>query len=198
MKRTFAFLITVFVLCPAPCINVRADDAPRSDREKLRVERLARLGKAWGTVRYVHPFLAYQELDWDAALIKAIPKVEAAKTRDEYAAAVDEMLAMLGDPATGLAPKDSEAKPTEGERHPVWSWVDDKILIVRITNYLDLEQDFIGVRQKIERLKAETSKARGVVFDLRALTLGTYPGTAAAIFRRDRQLAGRSRSHWSC
>ena len=65
----------------------------------------------------------------------------------------------------------------------MWSWVDDKILIVRITNYLDLEQDFVGVRQKIERLKAEISKAQGVVFDLRALTLGMYPGTAAVILR---------------
>jgi C-terminal processing protease CtpA/Prc len=109
--------------------------------------------------------------------------VEAAKTKDEYAAAVGEMLAALGDPATGVVSKEIEAKPTAGERHPVWSWVDDKILIVRITNYLDLEQDFIGVRQKIDRLKAETSKARGVVFDLRALTLGRYPGTATAILR---------------
>jgi hypothetical protein len=183
MKRSLAFLVSVFVLCPAPCFTVQADDAGRSASEKLRVERLARLGKAWGTVRYVHPFLAYQELDWDAALVKAIPKVESAKTKDEYAAAVGEMLAALGDPATGVVSKDEGAKPTAGERHPVWSWVEDKILIVRITNYLDLEQDFMGLRQKVERLKAEISKARGVVFDLRALTLARYPGTAAATLR---------------
>ena len=141
---------------------------------------LARRGERW---RYVHPFLAYQDLDWDAALVKAIPKVEAAKTKDEYAAAVGEMLAVLGDPATGVVSKVIDAKPTTGQRHPVWCWVDDKILIVRITNYLDLEQDIIGVRQKVERLKAEIIKARGVVFDLRALTLGSYSGTATAILR---------------
>ena len=183
MKRSLYFLIGFMLLWSATRVAADADDAARSDREKLRVERLARLGKAWGTVRYVHPFLAYQDLDWDAALVKAIPKVEAAKTKDEYAAAVGEMLAVLGDPATGVVSKDIAAKPTDGERHPVWSWVDDKILIVRITNYLDLEQDFVGIRQKIERLKAEIIKARGVVFDLRALTLGSYSGTATAILR---------------
>ena len=98
------------------CERASADDAARSVSEKLRIDRLARLGKAWGTVRYVHPFLAYQDLDWDAAIIKAIPKVEAAKTKDEYAAAVGEMLAMLGDPATGRHIERYRGKPTEGER----------------------------------------------------------------------------------
>jgi C-terminal processing protease CtpA/Prc len=183
MKRSFAFLISVFVLCPAPCLKVHADDSGRSASEKLRVERLARLGKAWGTVRYVHPFLAYQELDWDAALIKAIPKVEAAKTKDEYAAAVGEMLAVLGDLGTGVVSKDPQAKPTQGEGHPVWSWVDGEILVVRITNYLDLEQDYFAVRRKIVRLKAEIGKAESVVFDLRALTPGSQPGTMTDIFQ---------------
>lgn len=173
MHRLLALLIGIAGFSPTACMTTRADDTVGAVPGKLRVERLARLGKAWGTVRFVHPFLAYRDLDWDAALIKAIPKVEAAKTTDEYARAVGEMLASLGDPATVVAPQGSPGKPTVGEGHPVWTWVDDKILIVRITNYLDLEQDFVGVRQKIERFKGEISKAQGVVFDLRALTPGT-------------------------
>src|ERR1700678_1451881 len=124
MKRSLTFVMAIIVFWSASGTTAQADDAARSDSEKHRVERLARLGKAWGTVRYVHPYLAYQELDWDAALVKAIPKVEGAKTKDEYAAAVGEMLAALGDPATGVVSKDIQAKPTDGERHPVWSWVD--------------------------------------------------------------------------
>jgi hypothetical protein len=44
------------------------------------VERLAHLGKLWGEVRYLHPYLAYKEIDWDGALVRAIPAVRAART----------------------------------------------------------------------------------------------------------------------
>lgn len=145
------------------------------------VSSLARLGKVWGTVHYVHPFLAYQDLDWDAPLFKAIPKVEAAKTKEDYAAAVGEMLAALGDPATAIVSGVGDGKPTDGEGHPVWSWLDGKILVVRITNYLDLEQNYFAVQPKIERLKAEITKAEGVVFDLRALTPGTRSGVMTGV-----------------
>src|SRR5262245_26339182 len=119
MNRSLALLIGVLVLWPAPCGEVQAGDDDRPVPEKLRVERLARLGRLWGTVRYLHPFLAYQDLDWDAPLIKAIPKVEAARTRDEYAAAVGEMLAALGDPAMAVSSQDPPGKLTGGEGHPV-------------------------------------------------------------------------------
>jgi hypothetical protein len=121
MNRFLALVMGVLVLGPAPCAKAQADDAARLVPEKLRVERLARLGRLWGTVRHLHPFLAYQELDWDAPLIKAIPKVEAARTRDEYADAVGEMLAALGDPATAVASRDPRGKPTAWGGHPVWS-----------------------------------------------------------------------------
>jgi C-terminal processing protease CtpA/Prc len=183
MNRSLVLLIGVLVLWPAPCGTAWADDATRPVPEKLRVERLARLGRLWGTVRYVHPFLAYRDLDWDAPLIKAIPKVEAARTRDEYAAAVGEMLAALGDPATTVSSQDPRGKPTDGEGQPVWSWLDGKILVVRITNYLDLERDFLAARGKMERLKPVISKSEGILFDLRALTPGTQPGMMTGVFQ---------------
>ncbi|HMB30029.1 MAG TPA: hypothetical protein VKS99_18100, partial [Blastocatellia bacterium] len=47
-------------------------------------ERLAGLGRLWGAVKFFHPYLAYREIDWDGALIKAIPQVKAARTPGEY------------------------------------------------------------------------------------------------------------------
>ena len=35
-------------------------------RETVRIERLAALGKLWAAVKYFHPWLAYQDIDWDA------------------------------------------------------------------------------------------------------------------------------------
>jgi C-terminal processing protease CtpA/Prc len=182
MNRTLVLLIGVLVSWPAPSVRSQAVDGAGPVPEKLRVERLARLGRLWGTVRYVHPFLGYKDLDWDAPLIKAIPKVEAAKTREEYAVAVGEMLAALGDPATTVVPQDPPGKPTESEGHPVWSWLDGKILVVRITNYLDIERQFAAARTKMETLKSEIGKSEGIVFDVRALTPGTQPGIMTAIF----------------
>ena len=62
--------------------------------------RLAGLCRIWGVVKDFHPSLAYQPIDWDQALVRAIPKVRAAKTSADYADAVDSMLATLRDPNT--------------------------------------------------------------------------------------------------
>ncbi len=68
--------------------------------DKVRIERLAGLAKVWGAVKYFHPFPAYKEIDLDKALIEAIPKVNAAKSPEEYAQALNSMLAVLGDDST--------------------------------------------------------------------------------------------------
>src|SRR6185295_4867073 len=62
--------------------------------------RLAGLAKVWGAVKYFHPYPAYKEIDLDKALIEAIPKVNAAKSPEEYAQALNSMLAALGDDST--------------------------------------------------------------------------------------------------
>src|SRR5687768_333098 len=66
----------------------------------IRLSRLAGLAKVWGTVKYFHPYLAYRNIDWDKALVAAIPKVNAAKTPQEYDSAINEMLAALNDTST--------------------------------------------------------------------------------------------------
>ncbi len=68
--------------------------------EDARVERLARLAKVWGAVKYFHPYLAYRDIDWDKALVETLPKVNSARTPQEYEAAVNQMLAVLNDRST--------------------------------------------------------------------------------------------------
>jgi hypothetical protein len=86
--------------------------APQS-AEGARIERLAGLAKVWGAVKYFHPYLAYKEVDWDKALVETIPKVNAAKTPQEYQAAINSMLAVLNDKNT-RAEIESESKPESG------------------------------------------------------------------------------------
>lgn len=76
-----------------------------------RAERLDGLIRLWGAVKFFHPWLAHKPVDWDAALMAAIPRAEAAATREAYAAALSAMLAALGDPETRLLPDAAPAPP---------------------------------------------------------------------------------------
>ena len=87
-------ILTTFLCCVVLlCQTARAQD--QKPAEDPRVARLVGLAKVWGTVKYFHPFLAYRDIDWDKALIETIPKVNAAKTAQEYEAAINQMLAVL-------------------------------------------------------------------------------------------------------
>jgi hypothetical protein len=99
LARKLLCCLMVLLIAAVPA----AAQAPNADADKIRTERLAALGRLWGMVNYFHPYLAYKEIDWDAALIAAIPKVSTAKSTEEYRAAIDGLLATLGDPATHTA-----------------------------------------------------------------------------------------------
>jgi C-terminal processing protease CtpA/Prc len=63
-------------------------------------DRLLSVGRLWVTINYFHPHIAERDINWDAALIQALPAICAAKTPVEYAHAVQSMLDGLQDPAT--------------------------------------------------------------------------------------------------
>jgi hypothetical protein len=92
----------------------------------MRTERLVALCKLWGTVEYFHPYLAYRTSDWDGALVTAIADVSAAGESAAFAAAVEAMVATLGDRATRVIAQDAvEAEP----RLPNHRLTDDHILV---------------------------------------------------------------------
>lgn len=138
--------------------------------ESVRIDRLVALAKLWAAVKYFHPYLAYRDdIDWDGALVKAIPKVNAARNSAEYSAAVEDMLNALGDPVTRVldvpAPTSTNSA-APSERQPTFHKNADGVLVVTMTNYSDF-QDFVGTSKKLEVLKKELPTARAVVFDLR-------------------------------
>jgi C-terminal processing protease CtpA/Prc len=143
-----------------------------SESEDSRIERLVGLCKLWGAVKYFHPYLAYREdIDWDAALVSAIPQVNAANSAGEYAAAVQSMLLALGDPATRIIEEvdNNGTASSERERQPTFTSTPDDILFVTIHHYEDLT-DLHGALAKMAAIKKEIPQARGVLFDLRAKT----------------------------
>ena len=60
-------LSALLVVCLAFVGAPRARAAPSPD------ERLFSLARLWGDVRYFDPWIAYRDVDWDAAALAAIP-----------------------------------------------------------------------------------------------------------------------------
>ncbi|HEX3528593.1 MAG TPA: S41 family peptidase [Thermoanaerobaculia bacterium] len=97
-------LILAVFLLSLPAFAAEPVPAIQAVQPSLTLDRLVQVGRLWGTVRYLHPYLLYREIDWDAALVAALPRVEAAKSREEYGAAVQSLLDALGDPVTRVLP----------------------------------------------------------------------------------------------
>ena len=96
-RKPLALFLSVVIL---GSIAVQTAKAQKSSTDDARIARLIGLAKVWGTVKYFHPFLADRDIDWDKALIETIPKVNAAKTPQDYQAALNQMLAVLNDKST--------------------------------------------------------------------------------------------------
>lgn len=142
--------------------------APTAD--SARIERLASLGRLWVAIKYFHPWLAYRPIDWDAALVGAVPRVSAATDPAAYAAAVRDMLATLGDPVTRLQPdRPPEPAPSHGEPDPRSWWTADSVLVVSLRNSADFE-DYNRTNERLTSIADTVRLARRVVFDLRGAT----------------------------
>jgi len=141
-----------------------------------RVDRLIALCKLWSAVKYFHPYRAYrQDIDWDAALVAVIPKVGTAQNAGEYATAVQEMLAALGDSVTRVMPqKTTDIPAPEHEPQPTVTHTAEGVLIVTLQDYRALA-DWYAVSQKIAAIRSELPQASGILFDFR-----TNPSAAAA------------------
>ena len=178
MRRSTFLLwpvITMAVLA-GPSATARQATAPA----EAEVARLAAVGRLWTTVRYAHPYLTYKDIDWDAALVAAIPKVRAAKTSQEFGAAVSGMLAVLGDPATRLRPTPPAPAAPRGDApttpRPVIAEQSDGVLTLRMTDYLALA-DFAGTSMAMQQQVAALRDAPAVIVDVRQRTAG--PGAFA-------------------
>lgn len=161
--QRLGWLIVLLSLALAAC-------AQETPVEAGCLDRLVALAKLWAAVKYFHPYLAYRDdIDWDEALVKAIAKVDAAKSGADYSAAVSDMLGELGDPATyvlSAPPPRDASSTTTAERQPTVRTTPDGVVVVTMTNYGDL-QDFNGASEKLAAVKKEIPKARAIVIDLR-------------------------------
>lgn len=155
--------------------------APRAHADPLpdRTERVVGLGRVWAKAKFFHPYLAYKDIDWDAALVAAIPKAEAATSIAEYRAAMQGMLAALGDPVTRVldapAPEAAKPGPTDWLTTPA-----PGILELKLAGLLAEGFDPAGMRTKAAQVMTEAAKAKLLIVDLRMPSAQAAGGAYAA------------------
>ena len=146
-------IVLALLLLMAPSLRA-AEPLPE------RSERLAALGRVWGAVAFLHPWIWTRTVDWDSALLKALPRARAATTEDELALAVSDMLAALHDPVTRVVP--TQAPPPRAHKTtPLVEWPRPGVLLVRLGSTEAL------AAPSQTKIAAELAKARSVIFDMR-------------------------------
>ena len=148
LASLLGLLLSISTLCPT---------ASAQHADAARVERLVGLARVWGTVKYFHPYLAYREIDWDKALVEAIPRVNAARTAQDYQSALNQMLAVLNDKST-RAEVATEAGTIQTETAK-YVLLDDQPKPVRTENRVLI----IDAAQIAKAAAQDTSKLTGLV-----------------------------------
>src|SRR5215204_1664662 len=149
--------------------------AQPSTAEDARIARLVGLAKVWGTVKYFHPFLAYRNIDWDKALIETIPKVNAAKTPQDYQTAVNQMLAVLNDRST-RAEIETETKsdgPVPANAAKLVRSENGVLVIDSAQIAKAVANDISALNKFVASVNESLPKAGSVIFDARSTTKAT-------------------------
>ena len=146
--------------------SVHAQD--QTPEETKRINRLIGLARVWGTVKYFHPYLAYREIDWVKALVEAIPRVNGAKTPEEYRAAINQMLAALNDKCT-RAEIESEIKKQSPPSDMKLVRTENGVLIIDAAQIAKTASDNSTVlRGFVTSINESLPNAKAVVFDWRS------------------------------
>src|SRR5215213_6409180 len=169
--KPLALSLSVLLLVSAFCQTLQA----KPSGGDVRIERLAGLAKVWGTVKYFHPFLAYRDIDWDKALIETIPKVNAARTAQDYHAALNQMLPSLNDKST-RADIEAETKPNGPTPMNAAKLVrsENGVLIIEAAQIAKaVANDITALNKLVTTINQSLPNAGSVIFDARSTAKAT-------------------------
>ena len=123
-------------------------------------DKLIEAAKLWVYVKYLHTRVTMPDVDWDQAFMDAVPKILESKNDDDFAVAVNSMLAPLHDPYTRALNPGAE-KADDRFVLTVRPGAKD-VLVIGLTT-----GDEHQAQQARELAMRELASAKGVVFDVR-------------------------------
>src|SRR5690349_22174421 len=131
MRSVRWFLFAILVVAVSPAVG-------RAQTDLLRIARLSALGRLFGVVKYFHPAFLERDVAWDSAVVVAIDAVNAAKTSDDYRAAITNVLRVLDDPATRVVAASGTMVAMQSSRTPAKRWEvsgPDSTLVIAIPDF---------------------------------------------------------------
>lgn len=163
---------TLFIFVSVAHAQPKAEVLDQWKAEDARVAKLAGLARLWGAVKFFHPYLAYKDIDWDKALIETIPRVNSAKTPQEYNAAINHLLSFLNDKNTHAEivkeTKTKTSTPAEKIDKDSLVRVVDGVLIIEVTAVAELlAQDNSALNQFREKINQALPQAKAIVLNCR-------------------------------
>eukprot|EP01114_Cavostelium_apophysatum_P023836 TRINITY_DN910_c0_g1_i1.p1 TRINITY_DN910_c0_g1~~TRINITY_DN910_c0_g1_i1.p1 ORF type:complete len:947 (-),score=287.15 TRINITY_DN910_c0_g1_i1:24-2864(-) len=140
----------------------------------VRIRRLVVTCKVWGVVKFMHPYILNKGIDWDAALIRSIPKINAASSSAELQTAMNELLSVLEDPNTQCFQTDTQktspvrSYEQENVEQPCVMQTDDGVAVLVVTHH-EKFQDYQRMMVPFINCFKDLSspKAKSVIFDVR-------------------------------
>lgn len=133
-----------------------------------QVERVAKLSELYGHIKFFHPYLGYKTINWDSAFAQAAPAVARATTDAETAAALRQLLAVLGDEASAVKVSGikTAALPTTAADSMQVFLTADSTLVLKTNGYAGTADYAIPIK-KLGGFVAQLPKAKAVLLDLR-------------------------------
>ena len=171
--RKTRVLLVVLLIVFASCAHAqpKAEVLDQWKTEETRIARLAGLARLWGAVKFYHPYLAYRDVDWDKALIETIPRVNAAKSSEDYNAAINHLLSFLNDKNTySEIVKETKSTTAAAEKIDKENLVRlvDGVLIVEVTTIAEaLAQDSSSGNLFREKINSSLPQAKAIVLNCR-------------------------------
>ncbi|WP_028100402.1 S41 family peptidase [Pseudoduganella violaceinigra] len=120
------------------------------------------VARLWRDVQYLHPALSDESIDWDRALVKALPSLLAARDKPGLKTALEQMMRPLNDPGLRI---------WDEIDNQMLEWPDDKPLFERMRDGVGLLHLHAG--RKVEQAAwqaalASVNSRPALVVDLRA------------------------------
>jgi C-terminal processing protease CtpA/Prc len=143
----------------AACALVALAAAPVWPQTPDQVERLATLGKVWGFLKYYHPAVATGTVNWDLAVVTAVPTVKAARTPSEFQSAIQSLI-----DAAGVVPRCGTASCSSTPPDSVMAGLDQRWL--RDEKLLGAE---VARRLENIRVNRHVGKSRYIAYTITAM-----------------------------
>lgn len=134
--------------------------------DSIQIERIGKTSQLWGHLKYFHPNLNDNSINWEKAFTDNIDEIIDAGSKQELKVAVQKMLFELRDPITTVIETPQKPKNNDSTKYPIISYLKDSILLVSIKDYSDLE-DFYYCHEQFSTLREKIPKSSGVIFDIR-------------------------------